>query len=210
MDDLQFLGSPALADVSGDGVADVVNGSGAYLVRAYQADGTTPAGFPKFTHGWVLASPAVGDFDGDGLNELVAATRDGELFAWRTGGVSEDAAIPWQGLARDRRHTGNLDSGVSTASAPAHVMGDLDADGAVDQADRDRLLAAFGRGAGHPAFLAGADYDEDGAITFVDYQAWLAHYRAFQAASPGACGLLGVEALAVLALVRVRARRKDL
>jgi hypothetical protein len=205
MDDLQFLGSPALADVSGDGLADVVNGSGAYLVRAYRSDGQTPAGFPKLTHGWVLASPAVGDLDGDGLSELVASTREGELFVWHTPGRSEDDAIPWQGLGRDRRHTQNLDSGVSTASTPERVAGDLDADGDVDEADRDRLLGAFGRGAGHPAFLPGADYDEDGAVTFVDYQSWLAHRRAFQAAQ-GSCGLLGAEALLVLAVLRVRAR----
>lgn len=110
-----------------------MNGSGAYLVRAYRSDGQAPPGFPKFSHGWVLASPAVGDLDGDGD---------------------------------------------------------------VDEADRDRLLGAFGRGAGHPAFLAGADYDEDGVVTFADYQSWLAQHRAFQAAR-SSCGLLGAEALIV-------------
>ena len=51
MDDMQFIGSPAIADVDGDGIPEVINGSGVYLVRAYRADGSMPAGWPKFTHG---------------------------------------------------------------------------------------------------------------------------------------------------------------
>ena len=118
MDDTQFLSSPALVDVDGDGVAEVLAGSGAYLLRAYRADGTTPAGFPKFTHGWLLASPAPGDVDGDGLVEVVATTREGKLFVWDTPGLASEASIPWQGFGRDRRNTQNLSSGVSPLAAP--------------------------------------------------------------------------------------------
>jgi len=114
MDDMQFLTAPVLADVTGDGVADVVNGSGVYLVRAYAADGSTPPGFPKFTHGWLIGSPAIGDVDGDGRNELVANTREGRLFVWDTPGLSSEAANPWALGGRDRRNTQNLSSGVAT------------------------------------------------------------------------------------------------
>jgi len=113
MDDLQFLSPPAIADVDGDGVPEIVQGSGAYLVRAYRSDGTTPPGFPKFTHGWVIATPTVGDVDGDGLIELVASTREGDLFVWNTDAPATADAIPWQGFGRDRRNTQNLSSGVS-------------------------------------------------------------------------------------------------
>jgi hypothetical protein len=122
MDDMQFLTSPSIADVSGDGVADVLNGSGNYLVRAYRADGSTPPGFPKFTHGWLIGTPAVGDVDGDGQTEVIASTREGRLFVWRTPGVSSESAIPWQSAGRDRRNTHNLDSGVPT-TAPEPVNG---------------------------------------------------------------------------------------
>jgi hypothetical protein len=123
MDDMQFLTSPSLADVSGDGVADVLNGSGNYLVRAYAADGSTPEGFPKFTHGWLIATPAVGDVDGDGLTEVIASTREGRLFVWNTPGLSSESAIPWQSAGRDRRNTHNLDSGVPTTVPEPGVDG---------------------------------------------------------------------------------------
>ena len=113
MDDMQFLWSPAIADVDGDGAPEIVQGSGSYLLRAYRADGSEPAGWPKFTHGWLIASPAVGDVDGDGLNEVVATTREGRLYLWDTEAATRAESIPWQGSGRDRRNTRNLSSGVS-------------------------------------------------------------------------------------------------
>lgn len=115
MDDMQFIGSPTLADVDGDGVAEVLNGSGVYQVRAYRADGSVPAGWPKFTHGWHIASPTAGDVDGDGLVEIVAFTREGKLFVWDTEGVASETAVPWSGFGRDRRNTQNAASGVPNA-----------------------------------------------------------------------------------------------
>ncbi|MDJ0868616.1 MAG: S8 family serine peptidase [Myxococcota bacterium] len=119
MDDMQFLGSPALADVSGDGVPDVVQGSGAYLLRAYTSDGVIPTGWPKLTHGWHIGSPAPGDVDGDGLVEVVAVTREGNLFVWDTPALAGPAAVAWQGFGRDRRNTQNQASGVPTVAAGA-------------------------------------------------------------------------------------------
>jgi hypothetical protein len=118
MDDMQFIASPALGDVDGDGLPEVVQGSGAYLVRAYRADGSTPAGFPKLTHGWHITSPALGDVDGDGLVEVVASTREGNLFVWDTPGTASAAALPWARYGRDRRNSKNLSTAVSNV-APA-------------------------------------------------------------------------------------------
>jgi hypothetical protein len=123
MDDTQFLTGPGVADVDGDGVAEVLAGSGAYLVRAYRADGGVPAGFPKLTHGWIISPPTAGDVDGDGLIELVVGTREGDLFVWDTPAPATETAIPWQGFGRDRRNTGNLASGVSPL-APPPLAGD--------------------------------------------------------------------------------------
>lgn len=125
MDDMQFLASPGLADVDGDGVAEVVQGSGAYLVHAYRANGSEPAGWPKFTHGWMIPAPTAGDVDGDGLVEIVASSREGKLYVWDTPGQATDRAIPWQGFARDRRNSGNLGSGVSATAVTLDLRAGL-------------------------------------------------------------------------------------
>lgn len=119
MDDMQFLTSPAIADVSGDGLAEIVQGSGGYLLRAYDVNGATPTGWPKFTHGWLVASPAPGDIDGDGLLEVVAATREGKLFVWNTPSPATPDSVQWQGFGGDRRNSQNWSENLATPSADA-------------------------------------------------------------------------------------------
>jgi hypothetical protein len=125
MEDMQFLTSPGLADVDGDGVAEILQGSGSYLLHALRADGSEPPGWPKFTHGWIIASPAAGDVDGDGRIEVVAVTRERLLFVWDTPAPATESAIPWQGFGRDRHHTQNLASGVSPLAAPGDPLAAL-------------------------------------------------------------------------------------
>jgi Subtilase family len=118
MDDLQFLTGPAIADVDGDGLAEVIQGSGVYLLRAYSVSGATPAGWPKFTHGWLVASPVPGDVDGDGLLEVVAATREGRLYVWDTPSPATPGSVQWQGFGADRRNSGNWSASLATPKAP--------------------------------------------------------------------------------------------
>jgi len=119
MDDMQFLTSPAIADVSGDGQAEIVQGSGAYLLRAYDLSGATPAGWPKFTHGWLVASPTPGDVDGDGQLEVVAATRNGNLYVWDTPSPATPGSVQWQGFGGDRRNSQNWSAGLATPTGGA-------------------------------------------------------------------------------------------
>jgi hypothetical protein len=98
-----IVGTPAIADVDGDGKAEVIAGSSGYELHAFREDGSEPGGWPKNTGGWVLASPAVGDVDGDGRQEVVAATREGYLFAWDTAGKS---AAEWPSFRHDTLNTG--------------------------------------------------------------------------------------------------------
>ena len=53
----------------------------------------------------------------------------------------------------------------------AALLGDVDADGAVTQADLDLLTAAFGLEEGDPGFLSEADLTGDGIIGLDDIQA---------------------------------------
>jgi Subtilase family len=104
MQGLDFVGSPAIADTSGDGRAEILVGSDTSTMHAYSVGGRQAEGFPKFTNGWQVWGPAVGDLDSDGDVEVVAATREGYLFAWRTEGRAA-ANREWWAYRHDERNT---------------------------------------------------------------------------------------------------------
>ena len=112
--DYQFFMNYAVADVDGDGQANVLSGDGGYFVWATAPDGRQAPGFPKWTQGWHITTPAVGDLNGDGLIDVVASTREGWLYAWATGGSvggPAEAAVPaiqWEGFHRDDQNTANV------------------------------------------------------------------------------------------------------
>lgn len=115
-DDWQFFNSPTVVDIDDDAQPEVIVGSGGYLVQAWNYKGEKPAGFPKQTGGWIIATPAIGDFDGDGKYELAISTRDGWLYAWElegeVGGVFE-----WNGFGANPHRTGNYED-PATPYAP--------------------------------------------------------------------------------------------
>ena len=100
----QLPSAPAIADVSGDGAAEVIAGSSGNLLHAFQPGGGEPPGWPKQAAGWLLASPAVGEVDGDRSAEVVAVTRDGYLFVWNT--RARAGAGEWPSFRHDARNTG--------------------------------------------------------------------------------------------------------
>jgi len=69
-------------------------------------------------------------------------------------------SLSWFGLARP---------------VPA-IPGDLDGDGDIDTTDFSLFYASFGSCTGQAAYNPEADYDEDGCITFVDYQTWYGYF----------------------------------
>jgi hypothetical protein len=107
IEDLPLLGGQAIADINGDGYPEVIGGSAAYFVHAVDACGREPEGWPKFTGQWMATTPAVGDITGDGQLEVVAVSRSGNLFAWRTTGTI-DGVIAWESFHHDNRNTGSL------------------------------------------------------------------------------------------------------
>jgi hypothetical protein len=109
--------SPAVADVTGDGKAEGIMGSGGYLMYAWDADGKVAEGWPKFTGGWILGSPAVGDIDGDGYLEVAVTTREGRLFVWNTKGEA-DQAIGWASIHHDAQNTGNAETELPLHDGP--------------------------------------------------------------------------------------------
>ena len=123
IEDLQFLISPAIADVSGDGKPEVMLGSAGYLVHAWDGEGNEAPGWPKFTGNWLLGSPAVGDIDGDGYLEVVVTTREGWLWAWRTDGRA-DQDIQWASMHHDAANTRNYETPIPRQAGPPDVDDD--------------------------------------------------------------------------------------
>ncbi len=119
IEDLMFFGNPTIADLDGDGLPEIVTGSGGGLVHAVNVNGAQPPGWPKSTNNWVIPIPVVGDIDGDGLLEVATLSREGFVWVWNVPGPSGPTAVQWQGSRHDRQRSGNVRSGVPAGLVPA-------------------------------------------------------------------------------------------
>lgn len=109
---------PTLADVDGDGVADVISQSDfdgfsqpysrPFALNAYKGDGSKVDGFPKPVHfggGTRTNAAAVGDIDGDGLVEMAWLDGAMNLYVWDTPSPDNMKAKPWPMFGHDARHS---------------------------------------------------------------------------------------------------------
>ena len=141
--------SPILADLDGDGIFEIIIGTGSGEVWALDGEGTPLDGWPvqvadladphtsapfQAAHGpWrdgISASVAVGDLDGDGTPEIVASTLFGAVYVWEPDG-SEFSGFPVHAIGRepaefDDDHT--YDQGFMGAP----TLADLDGDGQLE------------------------------------------------------------------------------
>ncbi len=117
IDDHVIYAEPCIADVSGDGIPEIIAGSGMYLIHAFGDDGMDKPGFPKLSGGWIMTTPAVDDIDNDGENELAVITREGWIFIWDTPGTPA-ASEAWPTYGHDNFNTSNLSF---DATPPASV-----------------------------------------------------------------------------------------
>ena len=129
-DDFGLLSRPAVADVDGDGGAEVVAGSGLYLIRAYGALGQEVEGFPKLTGGWTYAVPLIADLDGDGDVELVGSTREGWRHLWDLDSPTGQASVgEWPVDNGDERSSNRYGQDVRPPVRPQDLT--VTSDGAV-------------------------------------------------------------------------------
>src|SRR5205814_5109302 len=103
---IDFLSEPIVADVTGDGAAEYVDGGDSNAMHAYGPTGGMATGFPKWDSGWNLFGPVSGDLLADGHTDLVSTTREGYVFAWRTDGT-DAGNDQWWRPAHDEWNSGN-------------------------------------------------------------------------------------------------------
>jgi hypothetical protein len=65
------ISSPAVGDVTGDGVPEIVYGANDQFIYVKALDGSNLPGWPRFVYDTVWSSPAIADVDDDGVNEII-------------------------------------------------------------------------------------------------------------------------------------------
>lgn len=173
--------SPQLADLTGDGVYEVVVAGAGGQVWALDSTGQPLPGFPvqtgvipnvaagwgqspTFTSGAVslpregtMGTPAVGDIDGDGSPDIVITTLEGGVYAWSaTGALLDGFPVRLQGRQPSEL---NRFTAWEDGFFGAPALADIDGDGGLDiiaGGGDQRLYVWNGRGElrdGYPVTL---------------------------------------------------------
>ncbi len=116
VNDLQFFSSPTIADINGDGWAEVIQSTAASDTVAACYFNTNDTATRYYTGGWSMSSVALGNAPmgarSDGKLRLVTVTREGYLRLYPTpvvAGTPEAARAlsEWPEFGHDPRNTGN-------------------------------------------------------------------------------------------------------
>ncbi len=81
-----IAGSPCVADLDGNGRAEIVMATTTGIVYLLKSDGRISQGWPLQTGDSFYAAPSAGDIDGDHDREIVLGGLSGKLYAWHLDG----------------------------------------------------------------------------------------------------------------------------
>jgi FlgD Ig-like domain len=121
--------SPIVADVSGDGVPDILFGNEGGLLYGWTWTGQNVAGFPLTVNDFIRSVPTADDVDGDGSIDLVLMGWDQNLYIWDFAAPYNKAAAQWPMLKHDMQRSGlygyrvddATDVGPGTDPQPARI-----------------------------------------------------------------------------------------
>jgi hypothetical protein len=120
MDSLQFFDQPIVADLTGSrGQAYAVEASSDSDLRALDAEGREAPGFPKLTGGWVTGGAVFGALGSMPDQVLVAGTREGELFIWRTEASACETRGAWPQVHQNLQNTNDYSGKRAATSTEA-------------------------------------------------------------------------------------------
>ncbi len=98
-----LVGTPLLADLSGNGQTDLVAVTSQGVVLAVDLNGRPLKNFPLSAGGTVTLSPILLQWDDDAAAELAVVTQDGQVFLWNVEGSSAEA-LYWPQADLDGTH----------------------------------------------------------------------------------------------------------
>lgn len=110
--------SPIVADVSGDGIPDILFGNEDGKIFGWDRDGNNLAGFPLSVGDFVRSTPFADDVDGDGDIDMVLAGWDKNLWIWDFNAPFSKTAAQWPTFQHDPERTGNY---THRAQTPTNV-----------------------------------------------------------------------------------------
>src|SRR6185295_9002858 len=110
--------TPAVADLDGNGVLEILIGAEDRKLYGFHADGTPVSGFPIEIGAEVRSTPAVWDLDRDGATDIVVAGWDGAVHAWRYPGSFLANGMAWPMFRHDNWRTGYATFPILTAVDP--------------------------------------------------------------------------------------------
>jgi len=102
--------SPAVGDLDGDGLLEVVVGCNDGKAYSWKGDGTTLSGWPRETGGYIRSSPSLVDLNADQVVDVILGSGDGKVYVW-PGIAPAPNPLPWPMFRHDARHTGNYRTG---------------------------------------------------------------------------------------------------
>lgn len=99
-------GVPAVADITGNGQAELLFVTDGGELHGYTVDGEPVTGYPKHMSYPSLSGVSTGDVDGDGLVEIVTSTISGNVYVWDTSGSFAVSGGGWSMRRFNARNTG--------------------------------------------------------------------------------------------------------